>query len=78
MNEVNQPRLFPGCRFRLFTPGDGPGKQQSKTPKNTNFFLPFLMRIVRIRIIIICIHVNTHYYRKFVPYFSDSHLVIGS
>ena len=31
-----------------------------------------------IPIIIICIRVNTHYYRKFIPYFSDSHLVIGS
>ena len=51
MHEVNQPRLLPGCRFRLFTPGDGPGKQQSKTPKKTSFFLPFLIRICT----------NTHY-----------------
>ena len=41
VHEVNQPKLLPGCRFRLFTPGDGPGKQQSKTPKKTNFFYHF-------------------------------------
>ena len=37
MHEVNQPRLLPGCRIRLFTPGDGPGKEQSKTPKKLIF-----------------------------------------
>ena len=41
MHEVNQPILLPGCRIRLFTPGDGPGKEQSKTPKKTNFLYHF-------------------------------------
>ena len=55
MHEVNQPKLLPRCRFHLITPGDGPGKEQSKTPEKLIFFVLFLMRI----------HTNMHYYSAY-------------